>query len=49
MKFLICSDIHGSAKYCEMLLKAFENEKCDKMLLAAKQEARRILDNAQSG
>ena len=33
MKFLICSDIHGSAKYCEMLLKAFENEKCDKMLL----------------
>lgn len=33
MKFLIASDIHGSAKYCEMLLKAFEDEKCDKMLL----------------
>ena len=33
MKFLIASDIHGSAKYCQMLLKAFADEKCDKMLL----------------
>ena len=33
MKFLIASDIHGSAKYCKMLLKAFETEKADKMLL----------------
>ena len=33
MKFLIASDIHGSLKYCEMLLKAFENEKADKMIL----------------
>lgn len=33
MKFLIASDIHGSAKYCEMLLNAFATEKCDKMLL----------------
>ena len=33
MKFLIASDIHGSAKYCEMLLNAFQNEKCDKILL----------------
>ena len=33
MKFLIASDIHGSAKYCKMLLKAFEQEKADKMLL----------------
>lgn len=33
MKFLIASDIHGSAKYCKMLLEAFENEKADKMLI----------------
>ncbi|MBR6533858.1 MAG: phosphodiesterase [Clostridia bacterium] len=33
MKFLIASDIHGSAKYLKMLLKAFETEKADKMLL----------------
>lgn len=33
MKFLIASDIHGSYKYCQMLLKAFESEKADKMLL----------------
>ncbi len=33
MKFLIASDIHGSQKYCEMLLQAFETEKADKMLL----------------
>ena len=30
-------------------MEAETREKCDKMLLAAKQEARRILDNAQSG
>ena len=29
MKFLIASDIHGSAKYCKMLLDAFEKEKAD--------------------
>lgn len=33
MKFLIASDIHGSLKYCKMLLKAFETEKADKILL----------------
>lgn len=33
MKFLIASDIHGSAKYCKMLLSAFQNEKADKMLI----------------
>ncbi len=33
MKFLIASDIHGSAKYCEMLLSAFKDEKADRMLL----------------
>ncbi len=33
MKFLIASDIHGSAKYCEMLINAFNNEKAVKMLL----------------
>ncbi len=33
MKFIIASDIHGSAYYCRMLLDAFEKEKADKMLL----------------
>lgn len=33
MKFLIASDIHGSAKYCKMLLDAFQSEKADKMIL----------------
>ena len=33
MKILICSDIHGSAYYCRKLIKAFEEEKADKMLL----------------
>lgn len=33
MKFVIASDIHGSAYYCDLLLKAIENEKPDKILL----------------
>lgn len=33
MKFLIASDIHGSAYYCELLLKVFEEEKADRMIL----------------
>ncbi|MCD8205587.1 MAG: phosphodiesterase [Clostridia bacterium] len=33
MKFLIASDIHGSAKYCKLMLDAFEREKADKILL----------------
>ena len=33
MKWLIASDIHGSAYYCERLLEAFEREKADKMLI----------------
>ncbi len=33
MKFLIASDIHGSAKWCEELLKKFEEEKADRLLL----------------
>ncbi len=33
MKFLIASDIHGSAYYCELLLKAFETEKADRLIL----------------
>ena len=32
MKWLIASDIHGSALYCEKLLEAFENEKADRLL-----------------
>lgn len=33
MKLLIASDIHGSAYYCEELLKAFESENADRLLL----------------
>lgn len=33
MKFLICSDIHGSAYYCELLLKAIEKEKAERIII----------------
>ena len=33
MKWLIASDIHGSEFYCKKLLKAFEREGADKILL----------------
>ncbi len=33
MKFLIASDIHGSAFYCDLLLKAIEGEKADRIIL----------------
>ena len=33
MKLLIASDIHGSALYCGELLKAYDREKADRMLL----------------
>ena len=33
MKWLIASDIHGSAFYCQKLIKAFKTEKADRLLL----------------
>ena len=33
MKWLIASDIHGSAYYCRKLLDAYEREKADRLLL----------------
>ena len=33
MKYLIASDIHGSAYYCKKLLERFEAEKADRLLL----------------
>ena len=33
MKWLIASDIHGSAYYCEKLIEAYKREKADKILL----------------
>ncbi|MCQ2428326.1 MAG: phosphodiesterase [Clostridia bacterium] len=33
MKYLIASDIHGSAEYCGRLLDAFSREKADRMIL----------------
>ena len=33
MKWLIASDIHGSALYCEDLLNAWQREKADRLLL----------------
>lgn len=33
MKFLIASDVHGSAFYMQMVVDAFKKEKCDKLIL----------------
>ena len=33
MKWLIASDIHGSAYYCEKLIEAYRREEADRMLL----------------
>ncbi len=33
MKIMIASDIHGSAYYCDKLLKAYEEEKAERLLL----------------
>ena len=33
MKFMIASDIHGSAYYCKQLLDAFEKEQAERLLL----------------
>ena len=33
MKFMIASDIHGSAYFCKKLLEAYQNEKADRLLL----------------
>ena len=32
MKWMIASDLHGSAYYCEKMLEAFEREKADRLL-----------------
>ena len=32
MKYVIASDIHGSAHFCKKLVQAFEREKADKLL-----------------
>lgn len=33
MKFMIASDIHGSAYYCEKMIKAMEKEEVDRLIL----------------
>lgn len=33
MRVMIAADLHGSAYYCEKLLKRFDEEKCEKLLL----------------
>lgn len=33
MKYMIASDIHGSAYYCEKMLEAFQTEKADRLVL----------------
>ena len=33
MKWMIASDIHGSAYYCRELLEAYDKEKADRLLL----------------
>ena len=32
MKYMIASDLHGSAYYCEKLLAAFDKEGCDRLI-----------------
>ena len=33
MKWMIASDLHGSAYYCRKMLEAFEREGADRMIL----------------
>lgn len=33
MKIFIASDIHGSKKYCDLVIDAYTREKCEKMIL----------------
>ena len=33
MKWMIASDLHGSAKYCRQMVEAFEREGADRLLL----------------
>lgn len=33
MKYFIASDIHGSEKYCKMMIEAFLKSSCDKLIL----------------
>jgi predicted phosphodiesterase len=33
MKYMIASDIHGSAKYCREMLEAYKREQPDKLIL----------------
>ena len=33
MKYMIASDIHGSAKYCQIMLERFAAENADRLLL----------------
>ncbi len=33
MKILIASDIHGSLKYCRMLVERYQKENCEKLIL----------------
>lgn len=33
MKYLIISDIHGSAKYLKLALQAYDDLKCDKIII----------------
>ena len=33
MKYMIASDIHGSALYCGKMLRAYEREQADRLLL----------------
>ena len=40
MKWMIASDIHGSAAYCEKLLAAFGREQADRLLLLGDLAAR---------
>ena len=36
MKWMIASDLHGSAFYCKKMIKAFERERADRLLLCVR-------------
>ncbi len=43
MKWMIASDLHGSAYYCRKMLEAFEREGADRLFLLGERSSGRSL------
>ena len=41
MKWMIASDLHGSAFYCKKMIEAFEREGADRLLLLGRRATHR--------